>query len=121
VDADTGARLRREADIFTAHNCTGEVTNQEEAFGVSFAEASADGLPVVTGRSGGIPEIVEDGVTGILFEPGDVEAHAEALLMLASDPERRARMGEAAWRRARERFPLSNEGPGLRTILGLRT
>ncbi|MCH8923254.1 MAG: glycosyltransferase, partial [Planctomycetes bacterium] len=71
----TGERLRAEADIFTAHNCTGPITRQEEAFGVSIVEAMAAGLPVVSGRSGSLPEIVEDRVDGILVEPGDREAH----------------------------------------------
>jgi glycosyltransferase involved in cell wall biosynthesis len=119
VDAETGQRLRRQADVFTAHSCKGALSGQSEAFGVAFAEAMADGLPVVTGRSGALPELVEDGVTGILFEPGDVDAHANALLVLAEDPQCRLRMGEEGWRRIRTHFPWEHERPELLRIMGL--
>lgn len=119
VDARTGGRLRTEADIFTAHNCRGPLSHQEEAFGVSVVEAMAAGLPVVSGRSGSLPEIIEHGEHGILVEPGDVEAHAEAFIRLASDPGLRKRMGEAGWLRAKERFSCERERDQLRAILGL--
>ena len=119
VDPETGSRLRREADIFTAHSCVGPLSHQAEQFGVAFAEAIADGLPVVTGRAGAIEEIVEDGKSGILFTPHDIDAHARALLALSRSPERRAQMGREGWERARRLFPLTNETVELRQILGL--
>jgi glycosyltransferase involved in cell wall biosynthesis len=61
VDERKGEELRRRACIFTAHNCQGALTRQTEAFGVAFIEAMAAGLPIVTGRSGGITETVRDG------------------------------------------------------------
>ncbi|WP_437731803.1 glycosyltransferase [Sorangium sp. So ce1335] len=69
-------------------------------------EAMAEGLPVVATAVGGMSEQVVDGVTGRLLPPGDAEAFAAALVELAGDPERRARMGAAGWERARERFSL---------------
>jgi glycosyltransferase involved in cell wall biosynthesis len=119
VDAPTGERLRTEADIFTAHNCRGPLSHQEEAFGVSVVEAMAAGLPVVSGRSGSLPELIEHGREGLLVEPGDVEGHADAFLRLASDPGLRQSMGEAGWRRAKERFSCERERGQLRAILGL--
>ncbi len=119
VDAATGERLRREADVFTAHNRLGPVSRQEEAFGVSVVEAMSAGLPIVSGVSGSLPEVVEDGRQGILVEPGDIEAHAAAFLRLAADPELRRRMGHSGWRRAREHFSLQRETAVLRRILGL--
>jgi glycosyltransferase involved in cell wall biosynthesis len=119
VDGDTGEELRRRAAIFTAHNQLGPRSLQEEAFGVAIVEAMAAGLPVVSGRNGSLPELVDDGVHGLLVEPGDVEAHAEAFLRLAADPELRTRMGRAGWRRAGERFTLEREMAALRRILGL--
>ena len=86
----------RSADIFTAHNQLSKRTNQEEAFGVSVIEAMACGLPIVTGASGGVNETVLDGETGILFPPGNVEAHKNAFLRLGSDSELREKMGIAA-------------------------
>ncbi len=79
VDRAEGQLLRGEADIFTAHSQRGPKSHQEEAFGVAFVEAMAAGLPVVTGASGSLPEVVRDGVDGILFQPGDVAAHAQSV------------------------------------------
>lgn len=117
VDKETGHRLRMESDIFTAHSCTGSVTRQEEAFGVAFVEAMAAGLPVVTGRSGGLPEIIESGTHGILFNPGNVEEHAQGLLSLTNNPEMRERLGVAAKQRVRESFTLEREIRRLKEIL----
>lgn len=119
VDDAEGNDLRRCADIFTAHNCHGPWTRQEEAFGVAVVEAMSAALPVVSGRNGSLPETVADGETGILVDPGDIAAHAQALLRLAVDPTRRRRMGEAGWRRARERFSVDAERDALWRILGL--
>ena len=73
-----------------------------EGFGISLCEASACGVPVVAGRSGGIPEAVRDGETGILVEAESAGAVASALQRLLDDPALRSRMG-AAGRRAVER------------------
>ena len=66
-----------------------------ETGGISVIEAMAFGLPVVATRAGGLSEVVEDGVTGILVPPGDSKALAEAISRLLRDPELRRRMGEA--------------------------
>lgn len=72
-----------------------------EGFGISFIEASAAGLPIVAGDSGGVRSAVRDGETGFVVDPTDVEAVAGALATLLRDDELRARMG-AAGRRAVE-------------------
>ncbi len=120
VDAAVGERLRADADIFTAHNQVGQLSRQEEAYGVSVVEAMADAIPVVSGRNGGLVETVVHNETGLLFEPGDVEAHASALLLLGQEPALRRQMGEAGWRRARDLFSIEREREQLLTILGLR-
>ncbi len=74
-----------------------------EGFGISIAEACACGLPVVAGRSGGIPEAVRDGETGFLVDAERAEAVAEAVSRLLDEPELRGRFG-AAGRRAVETY-----------------
>jgi phosphatidylinositol alpha-1,6-mannosyltransferase len=74
-----------------------------EGFGISIAEASACGIPVVAGRSGGIPEAVRDGETGFLVEAERADAVAEAVGRLLDDRELRGRLG-AAGRHAVETY-----------------
>ena len=59
-------------------------------------EAQACGLPVIATRVGGTPELITDGVTGILIEPGDVDGLAGALRRMALDPELRVQIGARA-------------------------
>ena len=75
-----------------------------EPFGRVVAEAMAQGLPVVATAEGGVPEIVVEGVTGLLCRGGDVEAMGRALVQLARAPELRRRLGSASVERARAVF-----------------
>ncbi len=75
-----------------------------ESFGISVIEAMAFGLPVVASNAGALPEIVEDGVTGLLVPPGDSNALAGAILRLLRDPALRRRMGQAGRARVLERY-----------------
>lgn len=91
----------RQADILLC-------TSQTESFGMSIAEAMSCGLPVIAPRVGGIPEVVQDGLTGILTKPGDLDAMAEALLSLFTNPQKAISLGLAARKRILENFsPLS--------------
>jgi len=71
-----------------------------EPFGIVVIEAMAAGSPVIGSNVGGVPEIVDDGVSGLLVPPGDVAALRAALEDLMGDPDRRAAMGAAARARA---------------------
>ena len=70
-----------------------------EAYGMAFLEAEASGLPVVAGRTGGVPAVVADGVAGILAPIGDAAAFAAAVARLLDDPAERSRLSAGAARR----------------------
>jgi glycosyltransferase involved in cell wall biosynthesis len=77
-----------------------------EGFGLVLLEAMADALPIVASRVSAIPEIVEDGVTGVLVAAGDHVALADALLGVLLNPERARRMGRAGRERLERDFSL---------------
>lgn len=66
-----------------------------ESFGLIFVEAMRVSKPVIGCRVGGMPEIIRDGVNGLLIEPGSAEALKLAIMQLAKDPIKRQRMGQA--------------------------
>jgi glycosyltransferase involved in cell wall biosynthesis len=74
-------------------------------------EAGTGGLPVVAYAVGGLPEIVEEGVTGLLAPPGNVDRLAAHMLTLMVDPGMRRRMGQAASRRVRARYDIRSVAP----------
>ena len=80
------------------------LTSRTESFGLSALEAMACGTPVVATRVGGVPEVVTDGVTGLLAEADDLDGVADRLRSLFLDRARARTMGEAARRDALERF-----------------
>ena len=77
-----------------------------EGLGVSLLQASAAAVPIVTSRAGGLPEAVQDGVTGILCPPGDVAALTAAIDRLAGDAALRARYGAAGRARILAEFSI---------------
>jgi glycosyltransferase involved in cell wall biosynthesis len=97
---DDVERVLQEADIYV-HPAV-----WEEAFGLTIAEAMASGCATLATRTGGIPEIVEDGVSGLLVPPGDAAALAAAIRRLLEDPPLRARLSAAGRQRIAEQFTL---------------
>jgi len=78
--------------------------SEMESFGLAALEAMACRVPAITTRVGGIPELVEDGINGLLYEVGAVEAAASGVLSLLSDSSRLQAMRDAARRTAQTRF-----------------
>jgi glycosyltransferase involved in cell wall biosynthesis len=91
--------LLRAADVFA-------LTSVSEAASLTLLEAMASGLPVVVTDVGGNPEIVRDGVDGLLVPRGDDRAAAAAFLRLLDDPAAAARMGAAGRARTHERYRI---------------
>ena len=94
------------ADVMSAYDIFA-LASWWEPFGLVFVEAMALGVPVVTTRAGGAPEVVAEGETGLLVPPGDPPALARALLRLATDGELRRRLGQAGPTRA-ARFDVAH-------------
>lgn len=107
------------ADIFVQHSIVDPASGDEEGLPISILEAMSQGLPVVSTKHAGIPEAVEDGVTGYLVEEGDNVGMAERIVQLARNPQLRRTMGYAAWERAFELFSWKQERSKLIEILRL--
>jgi glycosyltransferase involved in cell wall biosynthesis len=75
-----------------------------EGFGVVAMEAMSHGVPVIATTAGGLGWVIEDDVSGIVVQPGDVEGLRDAIIRLRDDATLRARLGEGGRQRARERF-----------------
>ena len=80
------------------------IPSLEEGFGIPAAEAMGCEVPVVASDAGGLPEVVENGVTGLVVPRGDPGALAKAIATLLQDPERRRVMGRAGRQRALRLF-----------------
>jgi L-malate glycosyltransferase len=89
--------LLPQADVFL-------LPSEYESFGLSALEAMACAVPVVSSNTGGLPEVIEDGVSGFLHTPGDTAAMAESIRRLLSDDALARQTGEAARERATSLF-----------------
>jgi N-acetyl-alpha-D-glucosaminyl L-malate synthase BshA len=96
-ERDALPELLAPADVFL-------LTSREESFGLSALEAMSCGVPVLATRVGGVPEVVEDGVSGLLAPVDEPETYAELLRGLLSDRQRAREMGATARRIVLERF-----------------
>ena len=94
---DEVVRIYRAADIFV-------LPSEREGFGIVFVEAMARGLPCVGVAAGAIPEVIENGVSGLLVPPGDERALADALGAIAGNANFRERLGREGRRRWEREF-----------------
>ncbi len=92
------------------------LASRNEGMGRVFVEAMAAGLPVIGTDVGGVREVIEDGVTGLLAPPGNPAALCAAVTRLAGDSELRRRLGEQARNRV---FPKYDAGTMVRSLLSL--
>jgi glycosyltransferase involved in cell wall biosynthesis len=83
-----------------------------EGLGVAAIEAMATGLPVVASAAAGLRELVEEGVNGFLYSPGDEQRFAGLLVQLAADPARRRAAGRESRRRAIAEFSVQSMAEG---------
>ena len=125
--ADTIHRRKQER-YFTRIGTVGEVadllhvmdvkvlTSQMEGFPNAVIEAMSAYKPCVAGSVGGIPELIDDGVTGCLVEPRTAEAFARRVLELLADPALRARLGQAAGAWVRGHLPMEQMVNGHRQL-----
>lgn len=89
----------------------------KEGFGFVFLEAMQYGKPVVAADRGGSPEVVQDGVTGMLVKYGDVPQLTQAIVKLCCDPKLRETLGRAGYRRLQNKFTYPNFEHTLKKIL----
>lgn len=99
VDARFLGRIPRIDDLFASLDVFA-LPSELEGFGLVYVEAAMYGVPSVATSVGGVPDAVDDGVTGVLVEPGDADAIRHELIAMRKDPEHRRRLGNAARHRA---------------------
>jgi glycosyltransferase involved in cell wall biosynthesis len=109
--------LLAHSDLFLQHSRRDAATGNEEGLPVAILEAMSYGLPVVSTRHGGIPEAIDDGVTGFLVNEGDYDAMASRIVELARDRELRRAMGEHAMSRLARDFSWERERERLLELL----
>jgi len=102
------------ADIFVMPNRTDGV--DFEGFGIVFLEAAAAGLPCIAGNSGGAPEAILDGETGLLVSGTNIEELLECMRKLACSPELRRRLGLRGRDRVLDAFTWQHGSRRLRQV-----
>jgi glycosyltransferase involved in cell wall biosynthesis len=113
---DQVVRMLRQADVVALPSIITK-TGKMEGIPVALMEPLACEVPVVSTRISGIPELVEDGVTGLLVPPQDPTALADALERLARDPELGRRMGRAGRAKVLSEFDLSDSTAKLAQLM----
>jgi colanic acid/amylovoran biosynthesis glycosyltransferase len=108
-----GAAEQQEVLVWLQSAAIAVLTSENEGLPVCLMEAGACGLPVVATAVGGVPELIQDGITGILTKPGDAGDLADALQRLLKDSELRTKLGNAGRHRVEEFFSLREQANQL--------
>lgn len=98
IEGEKKEQLLNEADAYV-------LPSYNEGLPISILEAMSYGLPIISTKVGGIPEILKDGVNGFIMEPGDKAALKSAIDALLNDPDLRKRMGTASSNMVEEHLP----------------
>ncbi|CAM3754363.1 glycosyltransferase [Rahnella victoriana] len=117
---DRVLELMQQASIFCLPSVT-STTGDAEGLGMVLLEAAASGVPTVGTRHGGIPEAMEENITGYLVNERDVNDLAEKLIMLVTDDKKRHAMGDSARKFIEDKFDIKKQTQILESIYeGLR-
>jgi glycosyltransferase involved in cell wall biosynthesis len=116
----TGALNQAQVAVWYAKADTFALPSFAEGIPVVLMEAMASGMPCVTTRITGIPELIRDGKDGLLVTPSDSEELAAALERLMDDPSLRARLAVAGRERVRARYNLTRNVERLGKIFEAR-
>jgi len=115
-DADLPA-VHNLADVFAMPNRLLPGSGDLEGFGIVFLEAGACEVPVVGGRSGGVPDAIDDGRTGLLVDGDRVEEIADAVVRILSEPALARRMGRAGRRRVLDELTWDHSAERIRLLI----
>jgi glycosyltransferase involved in cell wall biosynthesis len=107
---------RDDVAALTAELSVAVLPSLREAQGISLLEAMARRVPVVASAVGGIPEVVTDGVSGLLVPPASPDALADALVRLARSAPLRRRLGEAGYATVRDRFSIEAQVRAIEAV-----
>jgi colanic acid/amylovoran biosynthesis glycosyltransferase len=108
-------QLLNQADVFTLP-CIRDKSGDQDGIPVALMEAMAMELAVVSTSISGIPELIEDGQNGLLTNPGDASALADALHLLKNDPELRLRLGKAGRVTVAKEFNIHRTAEQMATL-----
>ncbi len=95
----------------------GVICSRAEGFGLATCEYMAASLPVVGARSGATPELVENGVSGYIYEPGNIRELAESLEKLLDDPEKAESMGRSGRERVERLFDIRHNADAMAELI----
>lgn len=115
VDADEIADHFALGDVFVM--LARETDNDVEGFGIVYLEAGHHRLPVIAGRSGGVPEAVLDGKTGVLVDPGGGDEVVSAICGLIKDKNLARRLGETSHQRVQDEFTWAHQAERFMDVI----